>query len=351
MRYPTRSVRTRNAFKNMACLLMLLAGMGVAGNVAAETNVRMHTTNAGSSPYVFAVTLQSVLQKNLPVDINLTAGMSSTRSTLDASKGQVDFFLSSPSINHFMSTGTAMFANMERAPELYKNVRQVMNFPLGPYHIMAHADSGITSLKQIKGKRVFIGPPGGAATLVAMSIIEGATGFKAGRDYEMAKLDWSSGNQAFQDGQVDLFIGPTEMPSASVEQQVLLQEVRFLGIPDEAMDTEAMKSVMSLPGRTIMQIPPDMYGENQVNTEPVNTVGTWVGLGTHKDVDEELVYQVTKTIFENLDAFHNAAKFMETINEDNALRQMNGKLHPGALRYYRESGFDVPESAIPPEAK
>jgi len=351
MRYLNGMAQRFNPFKTLGRLLTVLIVSLLAGQAAAETDIRMHTTHAGSSPYVFSVTLQSVLQKNLPVDINMTAGMASTRSTLDASKGQVDFFISSPSINHFMSTGTGMFASMERAPELYKNVRQVMNFPLGPYHIMVHADSGITSLEKIKGKRVFIGPPGGAATLVALSIIEGATGYQAGKDYKMAKLDWGSGSQAFQDGQVDLYIGPTELPSASIEQLVLLQKVRFLGIPDAAMETEPMKEVMGLPGRTIMQIPPRIYGENQVNEKPVNTVGTWVGMGTHKDVDEELVYQVTKTIFENLDTFHNAAKFMETINKDNALRQMNGKLHPGALRYYREIGMDVPESAVPPEAK
>jgi len=351
MRYPNSTMKRKNSITSFGRILMLLAATALAGHAAAETNIRMHTAQAGSSPYVFAVTLQSVLQNNLPVDINLTAGMSSTRSTLDAAKGQVDLFLSAPSINHFMNTGTGMFSKMERAPELYKNVRQIMNFPLGPYHIIVHADSGITSLKQIKGKRVFIGPPGGAATLVALSIIEGATGYQAGRDYKMAKLDWSSGNQAFQDGQVDLYIGPTELPSAGIQQLALLQEIRFLGIPDEAMESEPMKAVMGLPGRTIMKIPPNIYGKNQVNTEPVNAVGTWVGLGTHKGVDEELVYQVTKTIFENLQAFHNAAEFMKTINEDNALRQMNGKLHPGALRYYRENGFDVPESAIPAEAE
>ena len=126
---------------------------------------------------------------------------------------------------------------------------------------------------------------------------------------------------------------------------------RQLGIPDEAMDSEPMKDVLSLPGRTIMQIPPDIYGDNQVNTEAVNTVGTWVSLGTHKDVDEDLVYQITKTIFENLQTFHAAARFMEAVNLDNALRQMNGKLHPGALRYYREIGADLPESAVPPEAE
>ena len=330
----------------------LLATLGWAGPVgAADTNLRMHTGSPGGSPYVFAVTLQSVLQKKLPVRINLTSSMAATRSTLDAARGEVDLYIGSPSVNHFMSTGTAMYANLDNAPELYKNVRQIMNFPLGPYHIMVHANSGITSLKQIEGKRVFIGPPGGAATLVGMSIIEAATGYQAGRDYDIARLDWNSGHQAFQDGQVDLYIGPSQLPAPSIEQLVLLQEVRFLGISDEAMETDVMKKVLAMPGRTIMQIPPGIYGENQVNTEAVNTVGSWAGLGTRKGMDEELVYQITKAIFENLDTFHHAAKFLKTINLENAVMQLNSPLHPGALRYYRERGVELPASAIPPEAK
>lgn len=334
-------------------LLPLLAGLVLLSGTAAsaERNLRMHTSQPGSSPYVFAVTLQSVLQKNLPVRINLTSGMASTRSTLDAAKGQVDLYVGSQSINHFMSTGTGMFSQMDSAPELFKHVRTIMSYPLGPYHIMVHEDSGIESIKDIKGRRVFIGPPGGAATLVALSIIEGVTGYKAGEDYDMARLDWNSGQQAFQDGQVDMYIGPTQLPSASIEQLVMLQKIRFLGIPDEAFDSEPMKAVMALPGRTVMEIPPGIYGDNQVNEKPVKTVGTWVTLGTQDRMDEELGYQITKTLFENLDVFHNAAKFMSSVTLDNALEQVNTPLQAGALRYYREVGRDIPDDIVPPEAR
>ncbi|MGI9574123.1 TAXI family TRAP transporter solute-binding subunit [Alloalcanivorax xenomutans] len=331
--------------------LVLLATVSLASYANADTNLRMHTAQPGSSPYVFSVTLQSVLQKHLPVRINMTSSMASTRSTLDAAKGQVDLYIGSQSINHFMSTGTGMFSKMSSAPELFKNIRTIMSFPLGPYHIMVHEKSGIRSLKDIKDRRVFIGPPGGAATLVALSIIEGATGYKAGEDYEMAKLDWNSGQQAFQDGQVDMYIGPTQLPSASIEQVVLLQKVRFLGIPEEAFDSEPMKQVMSLPGRTIAEIPAGIYGENQTNEGPVKTVGTWVTLGTQKDLDPELGYQITKTIFENLQTFHDAAKFMDSITLENALNQVNTPLQAGALRYYREIGLDMPDAMVPPEAR
>ncbi len=316
-----------------------------------QVQLRAHTGSPGSSAFTFSTTMQSVIQRNLPYRVNMTVGQTSTRSTLDAARGQVDLYISAPAINHYMKTGTAMFANMSNAPELFEKVRAVLNFPLGPYHVITYEDTGIKSLYDIRGKRVFLGPPGGAATLVALAIVEGATGYKPGRDFEQARMDWASGNQAFQDRQVDLAILPTELPSASISQYALLGRIRLIGLPDESFETEAMKSVLSVPGRTIEEIPPGIYGRNQVNTEPVKAVGSWVGIGTHVGVSEEVIYNITKAIFENINVFHEAAEFMKAITLETALREVNAPLHIGALRYYREAGVEVPDHLIPPEAR
>ncbi|MBU2874661.1 TAXI family TRAP transporter solute-binding subunit [Marinobacter salexigens] len=332
--------------------LALGAALAVAASMTiAETQIRMHTAGHGNSAFVFSATMQSVLQRNLDVGINMTSGMASSRSTLDAANGRVDFFISAPAINHYMDTGSAMYAEMNEAPELYKNVRSVLNFPLGPYHVITYADSGIQTLKDIKGKRVFLGPPGGGATTVALAIVEGSTGYKAGVDYDQARLDWSSGQQAFQDRQVDLAIIPTELPSAIISQYALLGEIRLIGIQEEHKQSEAMQSVLAIPGRTIERIQPDIYGENQTNTEIVEAVGSWVGIGTHKGVDDELVYNITKTIFENIEAFHKAAEWMKMITLETALSEINAPLHAGAYRYYKEAGVEVPSDLIPPEIK
>ncbi len=75
----------------------------------------------------------------------------------------------------------------------------------------------------------------------------------------------------------------------------------------------------------------------------------WLGL--RMDIDEEVVYQLTKTIFENLEylvGVHKAARFIQL---DSALSGLPVPLHPGALKYYRERGIEIPDSLIPPEAK
>lgn len=267
--------------RRSALALAAAAALTALPAVAQTTNLRVHTGNPGSSTFVYTTTFQTVAQRELPVRFNVTSGMTSTRSTLDAARGQVDLYISAPAINHFMKNGIAMYKDMADAPKLFENVRGMINFPLGPYHVITYADSGITKLEDIKGKRVFAGPPGGAATTVGLAIIESATGFKPDVDYEQAKLDWTAGNQAFQDRQVDLAIIPTELPSANIQQFALLSEIRLISIPEPAFEVEPLKTMVSLPGRTIDRIPPDVYGDNQVNEEPVLAVGSWVGIGVN----------------------------------------------------------------------
>ena len=62
-------------------------------------------------------------------------------------------------------------------------------------------------------------------------------------------------------------------------------------------------------------------------------------------MDEEVVYQVTKAIWENLDEIHETAVWMpSTIRKETALQLIAGRLHPGAERYYREMGWEIPEA-------
>ena len=334
--------------------LALAAGAASTSPFAAQaqTALRAHTAAPGSSTFIFMTSAQTIVQKHVGVQMNVTTGMAATRSTLDATRDQVDLFISSPAINHYMLQRQEMFKDMADAPEAFKaQVRGIMNFPLGPYHVIVYDSSGIKELKDIKGKKVFLGPPGGAATVVALALVEGATGYKPNVDYQQARFDWNSGNQAFQDKQVDVAIIPTELPSPAVAQFALLDKIRLLSIPDESLSTEPMKKILAIPGRTIVEIPNGIYGANQVNTAPVKAVGSWVGLSTRTALDADLVYKVTKAIFENIADIHAAAPFMKFITKDTALMEMNAPLHVGALKYYREIGMKVDPSLVPPEGK
>ncbi|UTW12418.1 TAXI family TRAP transporter solute-binding subunit [Marinobacterium rhizophilum] len=330
------------------CLLSALASGPV---MAAEKYFKMDTLAPGSSPYVFSVALVDLVQTQYPYEIQLSSGKAASRSTLDAAKGNVDFYLSAPAIDLSMEQGTDMFAKLADAPELYKKVRSVVSYPLGAYQFVVYEDSGIKSLADLKGKKVFIGPRGGQAFSSATSLLEAVTGYKPNEDYEVAFYDWSTAIQSFQDRQIDAYIGPNTVPYSQLSQIALSDRIRLLGIPQALLDKPDVKSLFSMPGKSLETIPPAVYGENQTNEADVYTLGAYVGLGTHVGVDEETVYNVTKTLFDNLPELHQTAPWMKAINRDNAFRQMVTPLHLGAYRFYKEGGFEIPEALVPPQAR
>lgn len=310
----------------------------------------MDSLPAGSGPGQFSIAFSQVVQKHLPYEIQISIGKPATKSAVDAARGQVDFFLSAAGINHYMQTQSAMFAKVKNAKEMNAKLRFIMNYPIGPFHVVVYEESGITSMSQLKGKKVFLGPPAGAATKVAMQFIEGATGLKPGDDFEVMRYDWQTAETAFLDKQMDAYMIPTTLPSPVIQQFALVSKVRLLSIPDDAWDNEIMKKMMAVPGRTLVTIPTGSY-ENQTNTEDVSTVTGWVGLGVGSHVNEDDVYRMTKAFWENIGEIHQTAPWMKVFSKESVFTEANLPLHAGAYRYYREIGWDVPENLIPPEAQ
>jgi TRAP transporter TAXI family solute receptor len=263
-----------------------------------------------------------------------------TRHIVEAAQGKVDFLFSSSIINLLMMKNLGPYKNMENAPELEKNIGMIFSYQIGPYHYITRADSGIEKLEDIAGRKVFAGPPGGAAKRVCLGNIKDASGLVGGKDFEAVDFGFDAAIQAFQDDKIDVIVLSTNVPSSSVSQFALTKKIRLIDI-----DVTKLK-INPLIGRTINVIAPDAYGDNQVNTSPTRTHGALVNFSARMDLDEEVVYQVTKAIWEHVDELHEAAAWMkDTVSLENALELIPMRLHPGAERYYREIGMAIPEPA------
>lgn len=330
---------------------VLAAGTALLiGTTAAHAqSYRMASLGQASPTTVFSIAVSQVVKRDHGYNMQLTTGAVGTRMIVDAANQQLDFFMTAVSINGYLRDGTRMYESLPNAPELFENVRSIVNYPLGAYHGITWADSGIETMSDLKGKRVYIGPPSSAGRTVIEQVIRGVTGFEPGSDFETVNLDWASAEQAFQDRQLDAYFVPTPIPSSELQQLSAIGDFRVLGIPDDKIESEGVQAAFNVPGREFSFLEPQTY-KGQVNEEPVRMVASIVGLGTHKAMDEEVVYNITKSIFENHDDLVASAKWMEIITPENALMQMNAPLHPGAYRYYKEVGVDVPEDLIPPEA-
>ena len=293
------------------------------------------------SPFVVNTAIAKIVGKHVPgVDMQVRATGAATRHIVEAAQGKVDFLFSSSIINLLMMKNLGPYKNMENAPELEKNIGMIFSYQIGPYHYITRADSGIEKLEDIAGRKVFAGPPGGAAKRVCLGNIKDASGLVGGKDFEAVDFGFDAAIQAFQDDKIDVIVLSTNVPSSSVSQFALTKKIRLIDI-----DVTKLK-INPLIGRTINVIAPDAYGDNQVNTSPTRTHGALVNFSARMDLDEEVVYQVTKAIWEHVDELHEAAAWMkDTVSLENALELIPMRLHPGAERYYREIGMAIPEPA------
>ena len=318
----------------------------------AKTQLLLLSVSPGSPHNTFHTRLATVVQKYSDLEIQVSLGTTPPKAQIEVALGKADLAFSAPTITSFMTKGTGMYAKVKQAPELFKNLRSIVSHDGGYYTFVVFDDSPIKSLADTKGKKLSLAIPGDAANRVLIAMLKGTTGYEPDKDYQMSRLHGAAAIQAFQDGQVDLWAAPAVQPNPVVEQFALTRKIRLLGLSEKDLDEKDIKAVLAFPGRKSGTLPPDLYGSNQANTEPVLTLGTTNALVVGKNVSAEAVYTLTKTMWEHIDEIWQAGKFMRNLlKKDTAFFQMHAPLHPGALKYYREAGFKVPDNLIPPEAK
>lgn len=280
------------------------------------------------------------------VDIQVNAGQTLTKSMLKGAKGDIAFFSSVPSLVNLMAGQKRMYEKIDAAPELSKNLRAILGFKAGAYHPVTLAGSGIETWEDIKGKTVFTGPPAGSAAATSEALIKIITGYEAGKDYDAVRLSWGEGFTALSDGKIDMMIRPAEVGSAKIEQFGLSGEFRVLSIPDEARDSEAMQNLFGRPGRGMAVFEGDIY-KGQLTEGDITALGFFQMVGTHADMPDDVVYAATKAFWDNLSEVQQTAFFLKEVTKDTAFTSINVPLHPGALRYYEEAGFTIPEELRP----
>ena len=280
------------------------------------------------------------------VQIQVNAGQTLTRSMLAGAKGDIDFFSTVPSLVNLMAGQRRMYENIEDAPELAKNLRAILGFKAGAYHPVTLEGSGIESWEDIEGKSVFTGPPAGSASATAESLIKIITGYEAGSDYQAVRLSWGEGYAALADGKIDMMVRPAEIGSANIEQFGLSGEFRVLSIPADDVGSEEMQALFGRPGRGMATFDGDVY-KGQLTEGEITALGFFQFVGTHAGVDDDVVYEATKAFWENIEEVQATAFFLREVTRETAFTSINVPLHPGALRYYEEAGFDVPAELRP----
>ncbi|MFV0384227.1 TAXI family TRAP transporter solute-binding subunit [Paracoccus sp. (in: a-proteobacteria)] len=329
-------------------LMAFAATAAMTAGATAGEFLKMATLGPGSSPYMVMNTFAQIANKSdADVTIQVNATGAASAHAVQAAQGKLDFFMLAPVVHQYMMDGTAMFKPVKNAPELAKNLRSVFAFPIGYYHVVSRAEDGITSFADLRGRKIFVGPPGGSAPVTMKRMITAATGMQDGVDYEAVSVGWDAGLQAFQDGRLDVYANPTLPPSPVIEQLALSRKIRLIGLSSADLEQPGIQELITRPGGATATIPAGTYGDAQVNDDDILVVASYGGLGTNKDVSADLIYTLTRTFWEAIAAGNAGGPWMRNVTIENALRDLNMPLHPGALRYYDEIGLAVPDDLRP----
>lgn len=334
-------------FTKFAAVAAITSTMSLVPSLGSAQIFKGETAGVGDPVHTMFVTFANQAG-TADIDIQVNAGQTLTRSMLSGARGEIDFFSSVPSLVGLMTNGARMYESVEDAPEVAGNIRAILGFEAGAYHPVTLDGSGITDWADIAGKTVFTGPPAGSASATSEAIIRIITGFEPGADYEAVRLSWGEGYAALADGKIDMMVRPAEIGSANIERFGLSGEFRVLSIPEDIVGSDDMQALFGRPGRGMIAFEGDVY-QGQQTEGTITALSFTQFIGTHAGVSDEVVYAATKAFWENLDDVHATAFFLQAVTPETAFTSVNVPLHPGAVQYYEEAGFSIPDALRPAE--
>ncbi|MGE5148267.1 MAG: TAXI family TRAP transporter solute-binding subunit [Candidatus Eiseniibacteriota bacterium] len=215
-------------------------------------------------------------------------------------------------------------------PERFSKLRAIASLYPETIHIVVRKDAKITSIEDLKGKRVSLGEKESGSRIDA-EIVLGAYGLST-KSLKAVYLNPGQAADMMHAGELDAFFFTAGYPAAAITDLAETEDLALL--PIVGKQSEALRK--RYPFFFQRSIPGDVY--RGVDATPTLAVSAqWL---VSADVNEELVYQITKALWhENtrrlLDQGHREAR---SIRLDTALDGLAIPLHPGAERYYREMG-------------
>jgi len=198
--------------------------------------------------------------------------------------------------------------------------------------LVAAKESKIKSLADLKGKRVNIGNPGSGQRGNAIDVLAEA-GLNWKEDFKAESLKPAEAPKMLQDNRIDAFFYTVGHPSGAITEATSgKRKVQF--IPINGMESLFKKS----PYYTKAIVPAKAYpmSESKTDVPSIGVVATFV---TSKKVSDDVVYAITKELFENLSDFKKLHPAFARLTKKNMLDGMSAPLHPGAKKYYQEVGL------------
>jgi uncharacterized protein len=318
----------------MLVLTMIIAACGGGGNEAVsgdnggnsggdKQNLSLLTGGTGGTYYPLGGQIGKIITDNTDANITPQTSGASAENMEALRTGEAEIAFSQTDIAAYAIEGKEMF---EGNP--IDTIQAIGSIYPETVQLVTTKKSGIKSVEDLKGKSVSVGAPGSGVYINAMQILEihGLTS----DDIKAQNLSFDESTDGIQSGTIDAAFVTAGTPTGAVEALSAQNDIDIVPFADDKIQSLIEK----YPYYAKDTIPSGTYGiEADVNTVVVKAM-----LVVTKDLDENLVYEMTKALYENTDKITHAKG--EFITAETALEGLGDmELHPGAAKYFEEKGI------------
>jgi len=292
--------------------------------VAAPTFINILTGGTSGVYYPIGVALSQQYNKidGAKTSVQATKASVENLNLLQAGRGELAFSLGDSVDDAWNGVEDAGF----KAP--LKRLRAIAATYPNYIHIVASKESGIKTLEDLKGKRISVGAPKSGTELNARAIFKAA-----GLTYEdMGRVEfmpYAESVELIKNRQLDATLQSSGLGMAAIRDLAAMVPITFVAVPEDVVTKIGSAAYQS------KVIPAGTYDgqDADVPTAAITNI-----LVSHEKVSDDVAYQMTKLIFENLDRLSSAHSAAKDIKLETATEGLPIPLHPGAERYYKEAG-------------
>jgi TRAP transporter TAXI family solute receptor len=319
-------------FRRTLIAASVTAALGVTGSALAQSkSMTLGTASLGGTYFIYGGVLAKLLTDKLGINVSTQQTQGPNQNIILVDDKKVELGMATMGVALQAWTGQGDWTKGKK----FENIRALFPMYDTPLQCVALKKSGITSFKQLDGKTVGVGPRAGTPGTYFPLIFQ-ALGMKAtirnGQGSDMAGQ--------LGDGILDAFCFGAGLPISAFSQIDAEKEVVFF----TWTDAERAKIKTALPEFSDALIPKGTY-KQQTADQP--TIGVYNFAIAHKDLPEDIAYNIVKAVMENNAAMvqgHESAK--ETVPA-NAVRNAFLPFHPGAAKYYKEKNIPIDPKAVP----
>ncbi|MEP0520020.1 MAG: TAXI family TRAP transporter solute-binding subunit [Hyphomicrobiales bacterium] len=310
--------------------LALVAGVFTATTFGAhaETRVTYKSASSTSSYYQMAVQFAEAMKAGTDGDVIVTVEESqgSVQNVMEAAVRPGNYvFTTPPALVRLAQDEKAMFEG--KGNPKFKNIRALFPIPSLTMHFVVREDAGINSFADMKGKTILIGKGSFGAREGAKYL--GLFGLEG--EVTLPDVELSNAVPALKNGQIDGFVTAGSWPAPNVIEAAASVGVKVLSLDDDQIATTK---------RTRLVIPAGTYAGQEAD---ITTTSLPVVAYTTTEMSDDTAYELTKTYWEQKAKMGEGAAWWNGVDKG-LMSNIARKIHPGALRYYGEMGFEISDA-------